>query len=119
MQSLKFESRPARGCQWIGSRPNKILVGAVAASFVVGYFVGREYIKYEMRSAFAGVAEGIGRAFGGGKQELPDSSKKQSKVSQVSPISSKLLWKGWQASEYGKNSLTFAVEFSNQTGKDV
>jgi hypothetical protein len=66
-----------------------------------------------MRSAFADAAEGIKRAFGGGSQEPKDPPKKQAKAPRAAPITPLLLRKGWQEGEYGRNAVTFAVEFSN------
>lgn len=118
-QSSTFDGPVIRKQRWIDAPANKILLGAVLASFVVGYFAGREHVKYEMRSAFADAAEGIKRAFGGGSQEPKDPPKKQAKAPRAAPITPLLLRKGWQEGEYGRNAVTFAVEFSNLTGKDV
>lgn len=118
-QNSTFDGPAIRKQRWIDAPANKILLGAVFASFVVGYFAGREHIKYEMRSAFADAAEGIKRAFGGGSQEPKNPSKKQAKALRATPITTLLLRKGWREGEYGRNAVTFAVEFSNLTGKDV
>lgn len=118
-QDSAFDAPVARSRRWIDSRENRILLGAVLASFIVGYFAGREHIKYEMRSAFADAAEGIKRAFGGNSQPPKDPPKKQARAPQAAPISPKLLRKGFQEGEYGRNAVTFSVEFANLTGKDV
>lgn len=118
-QNPTFDEPIACKRRWIDVRENRILLGAVLASFVIGYFAGREHIKYEMRSAFADAAEGIKRAFGGGSQQPTDPPKKQATAPQASPIAPRLMRKGWQEGDYGRNAVTFAVEFSNLTGKDV
>jgi hypothetical protein len=103
--------------RWIDSRQNKVLLASVAASFVVGYLAGREHIKYELRSAFADAAQGIKRAFGGDAPSSP--SKPKASAQREQPIVPSLLRKSFREGEYGRNAITFTVEFSNKTGRDV
>lgn len=39
------------------------IIAAVLIGLAIGYFAGREHIKYEMRSAFQSAAEGISESF--------------------------------------------------------
>ncbi len=55
--SVASASTKERGSM-LGSRRSVVVISAlVASAFVVGYFAGREHVKYELRSAFAGAAE--------------------------------------------------------------
>ena len=51
------------------------LVGVVA--FVAGWFSGREYLKYEVRSAMQEASESVGKAMSTAAQSLQDGAKQQ------------------------------------------
>jgi hypothetical protein len=94
-----------------------VLIGAIGASLLVGYFAGREHVKYEIRSVFEGAAEGISRRLNGGTPKPIAKSKVAAAKDQ--PIAAKLMRKGFYEGEYGRNAVTFTVEFVNRTGKPV
>ncbi|KFB74490.1 MAG: hypothetical protein AW09_000201 [Candidatus Accumulibacter phosphatis] len=103
--------------RWINSRQNRLLLASVAASLVVGYFAGREHVKYELRSAFEDAAQGIRRLFTGDTPPKVDAPKPAAQREQ--PIVPSLVRKGFREGEYGRNAITFTVRFSNRTGKDI
>lgn len=100
-------------------RQKQIGAAIIVTSFVLGYFVGREHIKYEIRSAFQDTAAGLRNLFGGGDTKSESPKPKTVKQSQASPILPKLIRKGTRDGEYGRSSITFALVFSNTTGKNV
>ena len=95
---------------------------------IIGYFVGREHLKYEMHSAFQSTAEKLKQNF------FPSSSKPNfiATSNSVEPpvatnepilISVRLLKKGFHAanpsvSDY-QDAITFSVLFSNLTDKNI
>ena len=99
-------------------RQKQILVAAVVASFVIGYFAGREHLKYEMRSAIENATAGLKYVFGGGGVK-PTGPPPKAKVAESFPITATLLRKGVSERDYGRSEITFAVTFANSTGKDV
>lgn len=114
------------------------LVIVAAISLMVGYFAGREHLKYEMRAAMASAAEEMSKSFasifGGGNGESassePTTSKPaadkrpaQSTPPAPQPISVSLTAKDLRESNYSAgiydDAITFALELGNRTGKDV
>lgn len=98
---------------------------------VVGYFVGREHLKYELRTAFQSAAEqfqaGLTGAMGGSQTPAPSKSAAEEqptpKPSEPSPLRATLLSKGFHnaspsAGDY-EDAITFSVSFENTTGKDI
>ena len=98
---------------------------ACVACLVIGYFIGREHIKYQMRSAMQDAVktmqEGISSAFGGNAGTPPEPKKQQKAEDQ--PIVATLLKKGFSPSDIhnGKfeEQVTMTVSFSNKTGKEI
>jgi hypothetical protein len=105
-----------------------VITGLVC--LVIGYFVGREHLKYELRAAFQSAAKGVQEAFGGVKSDAsqPPKEKKEDKPvaspkPKESPIAVVLTKKGfnasdWQAGTYD-DAITFSVAFTNGTGMDI
>lgn len=60
------------------------IVVAVLLGLVVGYFAGREHLKYEMRTALTsaaeGFSEGLSNAFGGSSKDDSEETEKNSKT---------------------------------------
>lgn len=108
------EPSPQR-IRWIDDRQNRILVAAVVISLTVGYFAGREHLKYEFRSALADAAQGFRKALAG---ELPAKPSKPPETREQ-PIVPTLVKKGFREEEYGQDTITLAVDFSNRTGQDI
>lgn len=111
---------------------HRTIVGYVAVGLiglVIGYFAGREHLKYEMRSAIQSAAnemqKGLASAFGikpysNSKTERETSPPKPKKPE---PIGVSLVKKGfrssnWQRGIYG-DAITFTVSFKNVTDKDI
>ncbi|PZQ77576.1 MAG: hypothetical protein DI563_03205 [Variovorax paradoxus] len=93
-----------------------MLAGAIAISLAIGYFAGREHLKYEMRTAFSDAADGVRHALT--SREAPPAKTKKL-TGQEASIAIALKRKGFYEGEYGRNAITFSVDFTNQTGKPV
>ncbi len=94
----------------------------------VGFFAGREHIKYEMRQAFAGAVENvktsIASAFSGApaSASVKERIKKPVRLDVPPSFTVALTSKGFQAADYQNDidaANTFALRFGNLTGKDV
>lgn len=95
-----------------------IFIALAIGCFVVGYFVGREHLKYEMRSALESAAAGIKSTFGGPAGK-PNEPPRNAKVAKSFPVKATLIRKGSRSLDYGRSEITFAVNFSNSTGKEI
>ncbi|MCP8465929.1 hypothetical protein NK553_18415 [Pseudomonas sp. ZM23] len=92
---------------------------ALVAGLVIGYFAGREHMKYEIRSAFQDSFKGLAGIFSG-KTDVPKSADRPAKpVSLPSPITVSLISKGFVKGEYGDDKITLDLLFENSTGADV
>ena len=114
-----FREMLASSLSTLDRRQKQIGIAIIISSFVLGYFAGREHIKYEIRSAFQDTAAGLKNLFGGGDTKSETPKPKTVKQSQASPIQAKLLRKWTREGEYGRSSITFALAFANTTGKNV
>lgn len=94
---------------------------ACVVCLVIGYFIGREHIKYEMRSALQEMQTSLASALGGGtsqpvKEEIKTPSQEQ-------PIIANLVKKGFSPKDIynGKfeEEITITVDFANKTGKAI
>lgn len=126
----------------MNSQMTKLIVTAVV-SLVIGYFAGREHLKYEMRSALSEAAaelqKGLNSVFGGAEPPSgPAPSKAQGKRSAklgqpekptenptptpqpiaVTLTSKKFRGTDFEAGRY-QEAITFALKLDNRTGKDV
>lgn len=99
-----------------------------AIGLVIGYFAGREHLKYEVRQTFQAAAEGVKKnlnaAFGGDSAPSESERKKAPppKSKEPAPFSVSLVKKSYQAADYSariEEAITFAVTFDNLTGKDI
>jgi hypothetical protein len=101
----------------------QLVIGALVFGIVLGYFIGREHIKYELRSAFqdaaAGITKGFGNVFGGSDLKSSDKPSRTPSIKKVFPITATLLKKDFFEGEYGKKAITFSVAFQNGTGKGI
>lgn len=101
------------------------LAVAVILSLIIGYFAGREHIKYEMRQAMTEAAntfkQNMSEIFTPNSDKKPNTPKKQ----QVSPkdkfLQVSLIKKGYRDfdAEIGNKAVTFTLEFTNTLGKDM
>lgn len=100
------------------------VIPAVVA-LVVGYFAGREHIKYELRQTFQAAAEGVTKSFGaalGGKETEQKKESPLAKPKEPAPLSVTLNRKSFREANYSagvQDAITFAVTFNNLTGKDI
>jgi hypothetical protein len=94
---------------------------------IIGYFVGREHIKYEMRSAFQSAADQFKQnapsVFGMPAAPARQVQPPPPKPNESAPIRATLLKKWFHASNPSahdyQDAVEFAVSFSNLTGKDI
>jgi hypothetical protein len=98
----------------------------VILALVVGFFAGREHLRYQFISSFRDVAEGISSAMSGGIASPPPSSEarqlpkeKLNKVVRAEPITGKMTKKGYFSGEYGQDDITFDILFENKTNRDI
>ena len=102
----------------MNNRTNTVI--ACVACLVVGYFIGREHIKYEMRSAFQGMQTGLASVLGGGTQPPAEEVKTPA---EEQPIIANLVKKGFSPKDIhnGKfeEEITIVVSFDNKAGKAI
>jgi hypothetical protein len=115
-----------------GNRSAYIVVACVALA--IGYFAGREHVKYQIRSTLTETASllrtGLAEALGGSSKgetkrsvraEAPAPRKEEKQ--EPSLISARLLAKGFLGTDFEQRRyedyITFSIEFANSTGKDV
>ncbi|MEB2328107.1 MAG: hypothetical protein OZ926_14790 [Pseudomonas sp.] len=93
---------------------------ALVIGLLIGYFAGREHVKYEFRSALQDSLAGLGAAFGGGAKSISKVPKASPKPAVSSPLmTGVVLDKGFYEGEYGQDSITLDMQFSNQSGRDI
>ena len=91
-------------------------------SLAVGYFAGREHVKYEMRQAMSDVGNNFREGMAGifpskNKNYAPrNSDKDDAKTFDVT-----LIKKGFRDFDVdiGSKAITFSIEFTNTLGKDI
>lgn len=99
--------------------PGAKIAIALVAGLVIGYFAGREHMKYEIRSAFQDSFKGLAGMFSG-KSDAPKPPDRPAKpVTVPSPITVSLISKGFVKGEYGDDKITLDLLFENSTGADV
>ena len=105
-----------------------LLVGFIC--LVVGYFAGREHIKYELKQTITTAAEEMQRnlstVFGGNSNASDDSpveKKYKPEKKRQAPFSVSLIKKGFMESNYQagipSDAVTFTVAFTNKTGRNI
>ena len=102
------------------------VVVACLACLLLGYFIGREHIKYQMRSAMQDAVKefqsGMASAFGGGPVSPEPESKKQ-EPARDQPVSAALVKKGFSPKDIYNDKfddeITLSVMFNNKTGKEI
>lgn len=109
----------------LSSEPVK-LIGIGFVCLIVGYFGGREHLKYELKQAFTSVADEVvsntSTIFSSNKDEAKREKYTPDKKRQE-PFSASLIDKGFTESDFVKgrhsDAITFTVDFTNLTGKSV
>jgi hypothetical protein len=92
----------------------------------IGYFAGREHLKYEMRTALGSVAQGMKQSLQsklGGAGPSTQRAASPSAPKLTKPFDVALLNKGFEASDPRSRNyqdlITFSIEFTNLTGKNI
>lgn len=109
---------------WVGSNPSVKWIAALLLGLVIGYFAGREHVKYEIRSAMSESLAGLGAIFSGNSKPAAASSTKPipaaPKVApKDSPITAKLVSKDFYEGKYGQDQITTDFAFTNSTDSDI
>lgn len=130
-RTQKRVSQPKEGF-WSGLGEAKRTLACIVAAFIVGYFAGREHIKYQFLQAFSGVAKGISESFSTPldrpRTEAPavtrpaspvPANEKLSPPPRPQPITATMTDKGFYSGEYGQDAVTFNIFFENKTGRDI
>ncbi|HET7306222.1 MAG TPA: hypothetical protein VFK24_00180 [Gammaproteobacteria bacterium] len=110
----------------------KTVLGYVAVAvvcLVIGFFAGREYLKYEIRSAIQTAADGLQQNFASAldvsshNEPKRDSNTTVSKPAVPQPVSVTLITKGFRPHDYQsgriEDAITFTLSFKNRTKKDI
>jgi hypothetical protein len=108
----------------MNSRTKTIL--ACVVCLLLGYFVGREYIKYQMRTAMQDAVKsmqtGISSALAGADTRPAEKEKTKSPVTEQ-PITANLIKKSFSPEDIHNRkfdaNVTITVNFENKTGKDI
>jgi len=101
------------------------ITAACLVCLAIGYFVGREHVKYQMRTGMQDAVKefqtGLSAAFGGGGPQKQKNEPKTPVSEQ--PIIAGLIKKGFSPNDIynGKyeEEVTIAVNFDNKTGKAI
>ena len=111
-----------------GDRMNsktKVVVACLAC-LLLGYFIGREHIKYQMRSAMQDAVKefqsGMASALGGGPAS-PEPEPEKQEPARDQPVSAALVKKGFSPKDIYNDKfddeITLSVMFNNKTGKEI
>lgn len=111
--------------QWANSNPAVKWVAALVVGLTVGYFAGREHVKYEIRSAMAESLAGLGAIFGGESKPAADANRPKPpapapKVApKEAPVTAQLTHKGFVEGKYGQSQITTDFVFTNRSAADI
>lgn len=102
------------------------LVGVILVSLVLGYYAGREHVKYELRSVIADAFSGFGSALSGDNNQvlnMRSSEPEKPPVPMPIVVTATLFEKGFQESDFERKQysdlLTFGVRFENLEEKEI
>lgn len=107
--------------QWIGSNPSVKWIFALLVGLVVGYFAGREHVKYEIRSAMTESLAGLSAIFGGNSTSAADASKPKPPpqvAKKDAPLTVQLVRKGFFDGDY-QDQITTDFVFTNRSKADI
>ncbi len=110
---------------WVNSNPSVKWVGALLLGLVIGYFAGREHVKYEIRSAMSQSLAGLGAIFSGNSKAAATSPAPTSvppapkAAAKESPVTATLVNKGFYEGKYGQDQITTDFTFANGTDSDI
>lgn len=105
--------------EWLRSNPSVKFFAALLASFIIGYFVGREHIKYQITSAMSETIAGIGAIFSGNREAAVAEKLTPALAGKPAKITARLLNKNFIEGEYGQDQITMTFVFTNRAGADV
>lgn len=111
--------------QWANSNPAVKWIAALVVGLVVGYFAGREHVKYEIRSAMAESLAGLGSLFAGDSKPAASGNKPKppapapKAAPKDAPITAQLVRKGFVEGKYGQSQITTDFVFTNQGPADI
>lgn len=100
---------------------------ACVACLIVGYFIGREHLKYQMRSAMQDVVKemqsGFASVLGDNTEQKSEENKTEKTHVKDQPLTVEILKKGFSPKDLDnrkfEEEVTFALNFINKTGKDI
>lgn len=120
LNSASPNARTVTFSDWVNSNPKIKVAGALLIGLVIGYFAGREHVKYEIKTALQDSVASIGAAFGlGNKASRPSELPKPSaQVGKPSPIKATLIGKDFNERDY-QEFMIIRLGFQNLTGSDV
>jgi hypothetical protein len=101
------------------------IVGVAVAALVIGYFAGREHLKYELRSAMSEVAdrfrEGIAppRASTESESSSDEETVDEPKTALTATLISKTFHESNPQAGDFEDAILIGISFRNETGKDV
>lgn len=100
------------------------LIGAAIISLTIGYFAGREHVKYEIRTAIQDSLIGLGRSLSGEASQASNVRVADPQRIEVpSIVTATLLEKGFRESDVRQNQysdlLTFSIRFENAENKPI
>lgn len=99
------------------SAQKKKLAAVAVIIFLVGFFLGREQIKYQIRSGIQDAFSELGNAFNGSSDTTETKTEKKKGI-QEQPLSITLLNKGLKKVNYS-DVITLDLEIKNALNKDV
>ncbi|WP_339521730.1 hypothetical protein [Pseudomonas sp. EA_35y_Pfl2_R111] len=102
---------------WLNSNPHMKVVGALVFGLVVGYFVGREHVKYEIQSALQNSFKGLAGAFSGARVAEPVKLAQKAKAPSV--VSAAFIRKDYSEGEYGQGTIDIVLDFKNDSQEDI
>lgn len=112
--------------QWADSNPAIKWIAALVVGLIVGYFAGREHVKYEIRSVMAESLSGLGSLFGGETKQVATQNQPrtdvpgQRKLAQASPMMVLLSHKGFSPDPSTKREqITIRLTLSNRGPGDI
>ncbi|WP_027853373.1 hypothetical protein [Marinobacterium litorale] len=108
-----------------GDLPKKHVVLIGLFCLVLGYYAGREHLKYEMRSAFSDAFSGIAEGFKGLSDAAQPVDKQEPSIPdpESQPIQATLIRKGFSPKDLDnmkiREEITFTIRFENQQDRDI
>jgi len=93
------------------------IVGALVLGLVVGYFSGREHVKYEIKSAIQNSFKGLAGAFSGSREADP--VKPLQKALAPGVVSAAFIRKDFTEGEYGQGTIDIVLDFKNDSQEDI